>query len=143
MTDSPTTTTTTSPPPPPPPRLRIGVLLFPGFQALDVFGPLDVLNVLSWSTNTNTPDTLPPPTPPISLTLLSTTLTPISTLPLPPQRPLPIHPPNSNPHLLSAARRPPHPRRLGHSRPAPRTHRVHTLRLPVPQVPVDCVYGGS
>ncbi|OJZ83434.1 hypothetical protein ASPFODRAFT_195236 [Aspergillus luchuensis CBS 106.47] len=76
MTDSPTTTTTTTSPP-----LRIGVLLFPGFQALDVFGPLDVLNVLSWSTNTNTPDTLPSPTPPISLTLLSTTLTPISTLP--------------------------------------------------------------
>ncbi|KAL4811246.1 class I glutamine amidotransferase-like protein [Aspergillus unguis] len=27
--------------------LRIGVLLFPGFQALDTFGPLDCLNVLS------------------------------------------------------------------------------------------------
>ncbi|PYH66353.1 DJ-1/PfpI family protein [Aspergillus vadensis CBS 113365] len=74
MTDQ-TTTTTTSPPP-----LRIGVLLFPGFQALDVFGPLDVLNVLSWSTNSPSPTT-PSPTPPISLTLLSTTLSPISTLP--------------------------------------------------------------
>ncbi|PWY79884.1 class I glutamine amidotransferase-like protein [Aspergillus eucalypticola CBS 122712] len=109
MTDSPTTTTTSSPPPPPP--LRIGVLLFPGFQALDVFGPLDVLNVLSWSTNSNTntppstPSTSPPPTPPISLTLLSTTLSPYPHSPLPPQRPLPIHPPNSNPHLCPAARR--------------------------------------
>ncbi|GAQ38888.1 hypothetical protein AtubIFM56815_007470 [Aspergillus tubingensis] len=77
MTDSPTTTS--------PPPLRIGVLLFPGFQALDVFGPLDVLNVLSWSTNTppSTSSTSPSPipTPPISLILLSTTLTPISTLP--------------------------------------------------------------
>ncbi|GLB10959.1 hypothetical protein AtubIFM57258_007371 [Aspergillus tubingensis] len=77
MTDTPTTTTTSPPPP-----LRIGVLLFPGFQALDVFGPLDVLNVLSWSTNTPSPTSpSPTPTPPISLTLLSTTLTPISTLP--------------------------------------------------------------
>ncbi|RDK45095.1 class I glutamine amidotransferase-like protein [Aspergillus phoenicis ATCC 13157] len=55
-----------------PSPLRIGVLLFPGFQALDVFGPLDVLNVLSWSQTT---------TPPITLSLLSTTLSPISTLP--------------------------------------------------------------
>ena len=32
--------------PPPPPR-RYAVLLFDGFQALDAFGPLDVLNLLS------------------------------------------------------------------------------------------------
>ncbi|KAF5855751.1 hypothetical protein ETB97_008482 [Aspergillus alliaceus] len=31
------------------PPLRIGYLLFPGFQALDVFGPLDALNILSWT----------------------------------------------------------------------------------------------
>ncbi|OJJ72924.1 hypothetical protein ASPBRDRAFT_81985, partial [Aspergillus brasiliensis CBS 101740] len=67
-------TTTTSP------TLRIGVLLFPGFQALDVFGPLDVLNVLSWSTNT-TNTNINTSTPTLSLSLLSTTLSPISTLP--------------------------------------------------------------
>ncbi|GLI75845.1 hypothetical protein PoHVEF18_004111 [Penicillium ochrochloron] len=46
--------------------LRIGVILFPGFQALDAFGPLDVINVLSR-------------TEPVTLSLLSSTLTPIST----------------------------------------------------------------
>lgn len=30
-----------------PPPTKFAVLLFPGFQALDVFGPLDVLNMLS------------------------------------------------------------------------------------------------
>lgn len=29
--------------------VNFGVLLFPTFQALDVFGPLDALNILSWS----------------------------------------------------------------------------------------------
>ncbi|KAE8334540.1 hypothetical protein BDV24DRAFT_172391 [Aspergillus arachidicola] len=48
--------------------LRIGVVLFPGFQALDAFGPLDVLNILSWSHN-------------ISISLLSLTLDPVSTKP--------------------------------------------------------------
>ncbi|KAJ5712754.1 class I glutamine amidotransferase-like protein [Penicillium malachiteum] len=46
--------------------LRIGVALFPGFQALDVFGPLDCLNALS-------------KLHPLTLTLLSSTLDPIST----------------------------------------------------------------
>ncbi|KAJ6024316.1 hypothetical protein N7540_005113 [Penicillium herquei] len=46
--------------------LRIGVALFPGFQALDVFGPLDCLNTLS-------------KLHPLTLTLLSSTLDPIST----------------------------------------------------------------
>lgn len=44
------TAPTTSPPffdPNSPRPIRYGVLLFPGFQALDVFGPLDVLNSLS------------------------------------------------------------------------------------------------
>lgn len=38
---------------PAPPALpsRFGYLLFPGFQALDVFGPVDALNLLSWSHN--------------------------------------------------------------------------------------------
>lgn len=36
------------PAPPALPR-RFGYLLFPGFQALDVFGPVDALNLLSWS----------------------------------------------------------------------------------------------
>ncbi|KAB8212783.1 class I glutamine amidotransferase-like protein [Aspergillus novoparasiticus] len=48
--------------------LCIGVVLFPGFQALDVFGPLDVLNILSWSHN-------------ISISLLSLTLDPVLTKP--------------------------------------------------------------
>lgn len=34
----------TSPNPPP---TKFGVVLFPGFQALDVFGPVDILNILS------------------------------------------------------------------------------------------------
>ncbi|KAJ5573510.1 uncharacterized protein N7459_007937 [Penicillium hispanicum] len=46
--------------------LRFGVVLFPGFQALDVFGPLDCINVLSWTEN-------------VSLALISTTLEPVTT----------------------------------------------------------------
>lgn len=38
------------PAPPALPR-RFGYLLFPSFQALDVFGPVDALNLLSWSQN--------------------------------------------------------------------------------------------
>ncbi|PYI09847.1 class I glutamine amidotransferase-like protein, partial [Aspergillus sclerotiicarbonarius CBS 121057] len=49
-----------------PSPLRIGIALFPGFQALDAFGPLDCLNVLSW-------------THPLTLSILSSTLSPIST----------------------------------------------------------------
>ncbi|PWY92203.1 class I glutamine amidotransferase-like protein [Aspergillus heteromorphus CBS 117.55] len=49
------------------PPLRIGVALFPGFQALDVFGPLDCLNILSW-THTN-----------MSMSILAATLDPVST----------------------------------------------------------------
>ncbi|KAJ6029318.1 uncharacterized protein N7446_011334 [Penicillium canescens] len=52
--------------PPNPNPLRIGVVLFPGFQALDVFGPVDCLNVLSWSHN-------------LTLSLLSSTLDPVTT----------------------------------------------------------------
>ncbi|KAJ5662497.1 class I glutamine amidotransferase-like protein [Penicillium maclennaniae] len=46
--------------------IRIGILLYPGFQALDAFGPLDCINMLS-STN------------PVILSLLSHTLDPVST----------------------------------------------------------------
>ena len=45
---------------------RFGYILFPGFQALDVFGPLDALNVLSSRF-------------PMNLTLLSSTLDPVAT----------------------------------------------------------------
>ena len=38
--------TTASKDPPPPPT-KFGVVLFPGFQSLDVFGPVDILNFLS------------------------------------------------------------------------------------------------
>jgi transcriptional regulator GlxA family with amidase domain len=47
---------------------NIGFLLFPSFQALDVFGPLDALNILSLRTYLN-------------LTLIAATLDPISTKP--------------------------------------------------------------
>ncbi|KAL2828888.1 class I glutamine amidotransferase-like protein [Aspergillus cavernicola] len=56
-----TTTTTTEQP-----RLRIALLIFPGFQALDAFGPIDCLNVLSLTT-------------PITLSILSQSLDPVST----------------------------------------------------------------
>ncbi|KAL4920204.1 class I glutamine amidotransferase-like protein [Aspergillus aurantiobrunneus] len=46
--------------------LRVGLLLFPGFQALDAFGPIDCLNVLS---RTQT----------LTLSILSHTLDPVST----------------------------------------------------------------
>ncbi|KAI0097985.1 class I glutamine amidotransferase-like protein [Nemania sp. FL0031] len=45
---------------------RYGVVLFPGFQALDVFGPLDVLNNLSRTT-------------PLEFVTLAATLDPVST----------------------------------------------------------------
>ncbi|KAJ5594139.1 uncharacterized protein N7459_000347 [Penicillium hispanicum] len=46
--------------------LRIGVILFPGFQALDAFGPLDCINVLSQTEH-------------LTLSLLSSTLDPVTT----------------------------------------------------------------
>lgn len=52
--------------------LRIGALVFPGFQALDLFGPLDIFNTMSLKH-------------PIELSLLSTTLDPVSTATLPGQ----------------------------------------------------------
>ncbi len=45
---------------------RFAVALFPGFQALDVFGPLDILNMLSRIT-------------PLTFHVLAETLTPVST----------------------------------------------------------------
>lgn len=47
-------------------HLRLGVVLFPGSRALDAFGPLDCLNVLSWTEN-------------VFLPLLSMTLEPVTT----------------------------------------------------------------
>ncbi|KAK5993055.1 Isonitrile hydratase [Cladobotryum mycophilum] len=49
------------------PPTKYGVALFPGFQALDLFGPLDILNILSASV-------------PLELSLMSTSLDPVSTL---------------------------------------------------------------
>ncbi|KAF7586246.1 hypothetical protein BBP40_009197 [Aspergillus hancockii] len=46
--------------------LRVGIALFPGFQALDAFGPLDCFNVLSWTHN-------------LTLSILSSTLNPVTT----------------------------------------------------------------
>lgn len=46
---------------------HFGYILFPAFQALDVFGPIDALNLLSWNNN-------------ITLSLLAKTLDPVSTL---------------------------------------------------------------
>ncbi|KEY64016.1 hypothetical protein S7711_07380 [Stachybotrys chartarum IBT 7711] len=45
---------------------KYGIALFPGFQALDVFGPVDILNLLSKSTN-------------LELAILAPTLEPVST----------------------------------------------------------------
>ncbi|CAG8031929.1 unnamed protein product [Penicillium salamii] len=52
--------------PQPTPPFRIGVVLFPGFQALDAFGPMDCLNVLSRNHA-------------VTLALLSSTLEPVTT----------------------------------------------------------------
>jgi putative intracellular protease/amidase len=49
------------------PVTKYGVALYPGFQALDVFGPLDILNILSM-------------TVPLELSLIGPTLEPVSTL---------------------------------------------------------------
>ncbi|KAI0906689.1 ThiJ/PfpI family protein [Ustulina deusta] len=49
-----------------PPPTKFGVVLFPGFQALDVFGPLDVLNNLSRTT-------------PLEFAVLAATLDPVGT----------------------------------------------------------------
>lgn len=49
------------------PVTKYAVALFPGFQALDVFGPLDVLNFLSR-------------TVPLELSVIGPTLEPVSTL---------------------------------------------------------------
>ncbi|KAF9256051.1 class I glutamine amidotransferase-like protein [Marasmius fiardii PR-910] len=48
--------------------VEFGVVLFPAFQALDVFGPLDALNMLSYKY-------------PMNLHLISATLDPVSTKP--------------------------------------------------------------
>ncbi|OKL58322.1 hypothetical protein UA08_06629 [Talaromyces atroroseus] len=56
------------------PPLHFHVPLFPGVQLLDVAGPLDVLNIRSQY----------PETSGITLTLLSSTLEPVSTKPVPP-----------------------------------------------------------
>lgn len=47
--------------------ISFGMVLFPAFQLLDVAGPLDILNVLSWSH------------PEITLSILSNTLDPVTT----------------------------------------------------------------
>lgn len=54
------------PPSAAPPPTKIGVVLFPGFQLLDIAGPLDVLNLLA---RTET----------LTLSILARTLEPVST----------------------------------------------------------------
>jgi putative intracellular protease/amidase len=54
---------------PKPPR-KFALALYNGFQALDVFGPMDALNLLSFST-------------PLELYILAETLDPVSTIPAP------------------------------------------------------------
>lgn len=70
-----------------PPPKHIAIVLFPGFQLLDITGPLDVLNTLSRST-------------PLNLSILAATLDPVSTH-IPGQAPYlesltPSSPPKSN-----------------------------------------------
>lgn len=48
--------------------ISFGILLFPAFQALDVFGPLDALNLLSWQEKMN-------------LSLISASMDPVTTAP--------------------------------------------------------------
>lgn len=48
------------------PPVNYGVLLFPGFQALDAFGPLDILNMVSQ-------------TIPVKFSIIAPTLEPVST----------------------------------------------------------------
>jgi putative intracellular protease/amidase len=59
-------------PKPPPVRkpLKFGVLLFQGFQTLDVFGPLDVLNTLSFTERN------------ISLSVIARSLDAVTTIPI-------------------------------------------------------------
>jgi putative intracellular protease/amidase len=60
------------------PPKKFAIALFHGFQALDVFGPIDALNLLSFST-------------PLELSILAETLDPVSTVPerLPDDSPIP------------------------------------------------------
>lgn len=51
----------------PPASLRYGMLVFPAFQALDAFGPLDVLNTLAFEYKNNT------------IAIIAKTLDPVST----------------------------------------------------------------
>ena len=51
----------------PPASLRYGVVVFPGYQALDVWGPLDILNTLAFEYKNNT------------ISILAETLDPVST----------------------------------------------------------------
>ncbi|KAF7554997.1 hypothetical protein G7Z17_g2493 [Cylindrodendrum hubeiense] len=48
------------------PPTKYGIVVFPGFQALDAFGPLDILNMLSRS-------------PALELSVIAETLSPVST----------------------------------------------------------------
>ncbi|RDB18457.1 Isonitrile hydratase [Hypsizygus marmoreus] len=48
--------------------LNFGIIVFPGFQALDAFGPLDALNTLAF-------------TLPLNLSIIAATLDPVSTKP--------------------------------------------------------------
>ncbi|KFG85990.1 ThiJ/PfpI family protein [Metarhizium anisopliae] len=48
------------------PPVKYGILLFPGFQALDAFGPIDILNMLSQ-------------TAPVHFSIIAATLEPVST----------------------------------------------------------------
>jgi putative intracellular protease/amidase len=49
-----------------PKPMKYGIALFPGFQALDVFGPVDILNILARSN-------------PMEIAVLAPTLDPVST----------------------------------------------------------------
>lgn len=51
------------------PPVNYGMIIFPAFQAIDVFGPLDILTILSWTQTLN-------------LSVISTSLDPVNTKPL-------------------------------------------------------------
>lgn len=55
--------------------LNFLIALYPGFQLMDLAGPLDILNIVS----------LPPFSQPIRLTFIASTLDPVPTKPVPPE----------------------------------------------------------
>jgi putative intracellular protease/amidase len=62
------------------PPTRIGLILYPEFEVLDVFGPIEALNTISRINPAFTPPPPLPPTPltvPLSLSIIASTMEPV------------------------------------------------------------------